>query len=37
VSWDVVARTATMLVDIIKENAHICNNEKMFKVRTIPQ
>jgi hypothetical protein len=37
VSWDVVADTATVLVDVIKESAHICNSKKMFKVRTIPQ
>lgn len=36
-SWDVVADTATVLVDVIKESAHIRNSEKMFKVRTISQ
>jgi hypothetical protein len=37
VLWDVVADTATLLVDMIKESAHKRNNEKMFKVTTIPQ
>ena len=34
-----VADTAIVLVDMIKESAHmsICNSEKMFQVSTIPQ
>ena len=38
-SCNVVADTATVLVDMIKESAHtsIYNSEKMFKVRTIPE